>query len=224
MSNTKKKNAPLSPVVRYFLQGLFFLLPLTLTIVTVVWLVDFFIKQLGPSTFIGGHLKDLGFRITANSTLAYGVGWFVIVMFIILLGFLVDTGARKFLKRTIDSIMQRIPLINKVYKVSVQLVAMINEGEKKEFSGMSVVYCTFGKENGATFLGLRPNSETFTVGNADHYVVMIPTAPVPMGGGLMLVPVDSVEPADMNIEDFMQIYVSMGAAADDLLPTGIKRS
>ena len=221
MSDKIKKNSLFSPFAKYFVQGLFFLLPLTLTTVTVVWLVDFFIRQLGPGTFIGGYLKNLGFRLTANSTFAYGVGWFVIIISIIFLGFLVDKGARKFLKKTIDSIMQRIPLINKVYKVSVQLVAMINEGEQKEFKGMSVVYCTFGKENGATFLGLRPNNETFTVRNAQHYVVMIPTAPVPMGGGLMLVPVDSVEPADMSIEDFMQIYVSMGAATDALIPPAV---
>ena len=185
--------------------------------------VDFFIQQLGPQTFIGGHLKDLGFKLTANSTLAYGVGWIVVVVSIVFLGILVDRGARKYLKKMIDTIMQRIPLINKVYKISVQLVAMIDEGEQKEFKGMSVVYCTFGKENGATFLGLRPNNDTFTVGNAPHYVVIIPTAPVPMGGGLMLVPVESVEPADMSIEDFMQIYVSMGAAADTLLPQKLER-
>lgn len=221
--NYKKTTPFISPFVKYFVQGLFFLLPLTLTIVSVVWLVDFFIKQLGPGTFIGGYLTSLGFKLTTNSTIAYGVGWFVIILFIIFLGFLVDKGARKFLKSTIDSIMQRIPFINKVYKISVQLVAMFNEEEQKEFRGMSVVYCTFGKGNGATFLGLRPNKETFTVGNVQHCIVMIPTAPIPMGGSLMLVPVESVKPADMNIEDFMQIYVSMGAAADALMPQRIKK-
>ena len=140
MTNTKRKKSAVSLIVKYFVEGLFFLLPLTLTTVTVVWLVDFFIQQLGPQTFIGGHLKDLGFKLTANSTLAYGVGWIVVVVSIVFLGILVDRGARKYLKKMIDTIMQRIPLINKVYKISVQLVAMIDEGEQKEFKGMSVVY------------------------------------------------------------------------------------
>ena len=38
----------------------------------------------------------------------------------------------------------------------------------------------------------------------------MPSAPVPVGGGLLYVPVDWVKPADMGIDMFTSIYVSMG--------------
>ena len=69
----------------------------------------------------------------------------------------------------------------------------------------------------ATFLALMPTSGTFRVRVVEHHIVMIPIAPVPIGGGLMLVPVDSIQPAEMAINDFMQLYVSIGATSDMLL-------
>jgi uncharacterized membrane protein len=40
--------------------------------------------------------------------------------------------------------------------------------------------------------------------------VLIPTAPVPIGGALLYVPADWVRPADISIETLTTIYVSMG--------------
>ncbi len=43
-----------------------------------------------------------------------------------------------------------------------------------------------------------------------YFAVLVPTAPVPIGGGLLYVPVEWVKPADMGIEQLTEIYVSMG--------------
>lgn len=47
--------------------------------------------------------------------------------------------------------------------------------------------------------------------------MIIPSAPIPVGGSMMLVPEDSVEPTDMPFEDFTQLYLSMGASSPDIL-------
>lgn len=214
----KKTSSSLGFITRYFLEGLFVLLPLTITVATVVWLTSFFGRQLGPQTVIGGYLKTVGIKIAGDSMSAYTIGWAVVIGVILLLGFIVDIGAKKYIRLSIDSVMQRIPLINKLYKISVQIVAMIDKKEQEEFKGMSVVYCFFGGERGATFLALMPTPKTYILRDVEYHVVLIPSAPVPVGGSMMLVPVDSVEAADMSIEDFMQIYVSMGAASDNILP------
>jgi uncharacterized membrane protein len=207
-------------LTRYFLEGLFILLPVALTIAMMTWLVGFLSRQFGPNTFIGGYLKMLGFRVAGDSMAAYLIGWLIVIGIIFLLGFIVDHGARKYIKRTIDLIMERIPLINKLYKISVQIVQMVDKKGSDEFKGMSVVYCFFGGENGTAFLALKPTQQTFVIREVEYNVVLIPTAPVPVGGGLMLVPSASVQPADMPIEDFMQVYISMGASTDDIIPKG----
>jgi len=43
-----------------------------------------------------------------------------------------------------------------------------------------------------------------------YFAVLVPTAPVPIGGGLLYVPVEWVKPANMGIDKLTEIYVSMG--------------
>jgi uncharacterized membrane protein len=45
-----------------------------------------------------------------------------------------------------------------------------------------------------------------------YHVVLVPSAPVPVGGALVYVPVKWVKPADIGIEGLMSIYVAMGVA------------
>jgi uncharacterized membrane protein len=40
--------------------------------------------------------------------------------------------------------------------------------------------------------------------------VLVPTAPVPVGGGLLYVPKEWVTPADVGVDGLTSIYVSMG--------------
>ncbi len=78
---------------------------------------------------------------------------------------------------------------------------------------MRVVYRSFGGEKGAVFLALMPTPERFLINEIEHGVVLIPTALVPVGGSLLLVPAGSIQPADMPVEDFVSIYLSMGASS-----------
>jgi uncharacterized membrane protein len=43
--------------------------------------------------------------------------------------------------------------------------------------------------------------------------VLVPSAPVPVGGCLVYVPVKWVKPADFGVEALMSIYVSMGVTS-----------
>ncbi|MBN4658908.1 hypothetical protein H4F44_24250, partial [Escherichia coli] len=56
-----------------------------------------------------------------------------------------------------------------------------------------------------------------------YLAVLIPTAPVPIGGGLLYVPQEWVQPADLGVEAVTSIYVSMGVSSSQYLksfPTG----
>lgn len=218
MEIKKNSKSPFALLAKYFLEGLFVLLPLSITVAVIVWLVGLLSKQLGPRTVIGGYLKTLGIKIAGDSVLAYSIGWLVVISSIILLGFLVNIGAKKYIKWSIDLIMQRIPLINKLYNVSGQIVEMLNRNEPHEFKGMTVVYCFFGGEKGAAFLALMPTKEKYCVNDTQYNVILIPSAPVPVGGSMMLVPSTSIQPAEISIEDFMQVYISMGASSNTILP------
>ena len=52
-----------------------------------------------------------------------------------------------------------------------------------------------------------------------YLAVLVPTAPVPIGGGLLYVPPDWVEPAGMGMEAVTSIYVSMGVTSGQYMKT-----
>ena len=111
-----------------------------------------------------------------------------------------------------------VPLLGAVYGTAKQLVGMMEKSEDADLAGMSVVFCRFGKDPGTLFLALLPTPERFRISGADYHAVIVPTAPVPVGGGLIFVPADAIEPADISIDALMSIYVSMGVTGPQFLP------
>ncbi len=51
-----------------------------------------------------------------------------------------------------------------------------------------------------------------------YLAVLVPTAPVPIGGGLLYVPQSWVVPAEIGIEALTSLYVSMGVTSAQHLP------
>jgi uncharacterized membrane protein len=82
---------------------------------------------------------------------------------------------------------------------------------------MSAVFCFFGDQRGAGLLGLLVSPERVRLRGRDYHIVLVPTAPVPFGGGLMFVPAESVQSAEMSVDGLMSVYVSMGVSAPELM-------
>ena len=144
-------------------------------------------------------------------------------MVIFLVGTAVDAGAKNLVRGAPDTILQRIPLIGSVYGTSKQLVGIVDkEGGDPNLKGMRAVFCQFGGASGAGVLALLVSSERFSIHGREYHAVIVPTAPVPVGGGLLFVPVDRVQPVDVSVEGLMSIYVSMGVTAPQFLPARLK--
>ena len=136
------------------------------------------------------------------------------------LGFLlVELGIRKWLGRLVDTVASRIPIIGQVYGTSKQLVDMLDQSDQDKLKGMAPVFCQFGQEGGAGVLALLVSPERFEVNGQMYQIVIVPTAPVPFGGALLLVPAANVKPAGMSVDGLMSIYISMGCTAPQFLPT-----
>lgn len=200
-----------------FLAGLFTVLPLVVTIAIVIWVGEFLEDYLGPSTRMGRLLSSAGLRFVANDTSAYILGWVLVLAIIFGVGLLVEFGAQRLLRDRVDALFTRMPLLGGVYGTVRQLVAMVDKRGKTELKGMQVVYCKFGGESGALLLALMPTPELFRIGDIDYHAVLIPTAPVPVGGALIFVPAASILASDLSMDAFMSLYVSMGVTGPQFL-------
>ncbi|MDY0170282.1 MAG: DUF502 domain-containing protein [Thermoguttaceae bacterium] len=206
------------PIIRFFLAGVFAVLPLVITVAAVIWVAGFFGQLVGPGTLLGELLRSLGLQVATDKTMAYIVGWVLVLGLIFLLGVLVEAGARRLIFERLDAMANHVPLVGGVYGTARQLVSMMDKKKSADLQGMRVVFCQFGKETGAAFLALLPTPESFRIGDVDYHAVLIPSAPVPVGGSLIFVPTSSVVPANLSVDAFMSIYVSMGVTGPQFLP------
>lgn len=205
-------------VVSNLLAGFFVVLPIALTIVIISWFGRYLADLLGPDSTIGLALHSVGLRVVTNETVASILGWCIGLGAIWLLGALVRSTARYRVDSAIQSVMARIPLIGSVYRPVSRVISLLKKDERSQLSAMRVVFCTFGRGDGAGFLGLRVCAETFRIDGLDRLLIYLPATPLPMSGGLIMMPAQSVREIDMNVEDFLQLYFSMGVLADSLLP------
>ncbi len=203
----------MSRLVRTFIAGLLVILPIVLTIVLVVWVANLVITFVGPKSVVGQLLITIGFGLSASTWLAYLIGLLIVAFCIYVLGVVVESRLQHSVHNFIGSVMQRIPLIGYVYDMAKRLIAIVERKDDGTFRGMRPVWVFFGGDGGVAVLALLPSSETVKLGDETYHVVLVPSAPVPVGGALVYVPVKWVKPADIGIEGLMSIYVAMGVSS-----------
>ncbi len=206
---------------RCFVAGILAILPLVITVAVVTWVGGFVSQFLGPGTVVGRALRGVGLHFATNDMAAYAVGAALVVAMIFLVGAFVQAGAKNLIQRLFDVILQRIPIIGSVYGTSKQLVGIVDKSGDANLKGMRAVFCFFGGASGAGVLALLVSPERFRLNGRDYHIVIVPTAPVPVGGGLLFVPADTVQPADVSVEGLMSMYVSMGVTAPQFLPQAV---
>ena len=55
-----------------------------------------------------------------------------------------------------------------------------------------------------------PSPTPVVIGGTEYVGVLVPSAPVPVGGALVYVPKSWVKLAEGGVDDLMSVYVSMG--------------
>jgi uncharacterized membrane protein len=205
-------------ILGVFLAGLLTILPLVITVAVIVWVAGFIQGFIGPGSLVGRGLESMGQSFAGdNELLAYFLGCVLVLAAIFALGIVVQMGFRRLLQGLISPIIKSIPIAGSVYGAATQIVGLLEKREDSDLQGMSVVYCLFGQENGTGLLALLPSPDRYPIDGRDYFIVYIPTSPVPMTGGLLFVPVDSVRTVDISVESLMSIYLSMGVTGPEFL-------
>lgn len=205
--------------LRYFVAGAFAILPVVVTVAVVIWVASFLQQFVGPDAPIGRLLGAVGFRFSSDTTIAYIIGWALVLVVIMVVGVLIEAGARGMVQRTFDAVLSRVPLVGGIYGTSKQVVAMLDRTSDTQLTGMRPVFCYFGAERACGVLALLVSPQVFHIESRDFLLVIVPSVPIPMSGGLLFVPTGSVRPADISVESLMSIYVSMGVNAPQFLPS-----
>jgi uncharacterized membrane protein len=214
--------APAAPVARRLLRtwmaGLVALLPLALTLMALGWAGRLVFDLVGPESLVGRFFVAIGHPLSGHTGLAYLIGTVTLVAAIYVLGVLVQSGLLGPLRTLIDQALRRIPLVGSVYSLADRFVGLLDQKPDTDIGAMSPVWCFMGGGEGAAVLALLPSPDPIEIHGRRYYGVLIPTAPVPIGGALLYVPADWVRPAEISIERLTAIYVSMGITPPPSVP------
>ncbi|MGD9832088.1 MAG: DUF502 domain-containing protein [Piscinibacter sp.] len=206
-------------LLNVFVTGLLAALPLAATIFIFVWGARLVVEYVGPQSFLGGLLQRIGLGLADSEVLAYGIGVAVVLAAIFLLGLLVQTRLRDVVHALTEGVVQRIPVVRSVYDMAKKLTEMFGQRDESQVKSMRPVWLHFGGVGGAAVLGLLSTPEPVRVGEIEYLAVLVPTAPVPVGGGLLYVPREWVAPAEIGVDALTSIYVSMGITSAQHLST-----
>ena len=202
---------------KYFISGIVILLPAAVTIWIISFIVHFLTQPFTSAVvkFLTNlQIHDLGFGfLSHDQIILYGSPIIILcmlVLFIILLGFI----ARSFFVDTLfkigDFFIKKIPLINKFYKTSQEIVKTLFVTNKGSFK--QVVLAPFPNPE-VYCLGLVAREAPKTCnGDLDDELisVLVPTTPNPTTGFILLFKKQDLIFLNMKRDEAIKYIVSCG--------------
>jgi uncharacterized membrane protein len=198
---------------KYFITGLVILLPLAVTIALVAFIVNFLTQPfIGVVTSLFKNIPILSF-IKSENVILYSSQILILLglfLFTLALGMIARWFFFKSLISFSDRILHRIPVVNKVYKTSQEIIKTLFASDKNSFK--QVVMVPFPKE-GTYTLGLVSRESPKECSNAVGETlisILIPTTPNPTTGYLIMYRKSEIIYLDMKPEDAIKYIVSCG--------------
>lgn len=184
-------------------SGLMELLPLLVTILVVVFIVDYADGFLRPLfAHIPAHIPVIG------SLDFPGIGIIAIVLLFYLVGVTVSTAAGR---RAIDlksSLLKSLPVVGTIYGVTEQAASVMSS----EYRFSRVVFIEWPR-TGMIAMGFVTGRGVCEDSGKSIVAIYIPTVPNPTSGNMAFVIEDDVIETDITVEDAMKMVFSGGLVA-----------
>ncbi|MDD2523768.1 MAG: DUF502 domain-containing protein [Endomicrobiaceae bacterium] len=200
---------------KYFVAGLFVILPLWLTFVVILIVFDW------TSGFSMPYLLPIFKFFIADKSWVYVLAkissFFLTILIISLVGFLTTKLIGKKLVSLIEDLFAKIPLFGSIYLSLKKLFSFFSNNDKS-LNFQKVVFIPF------------PNKECYCVAfstgekiiNNEKYIsVFMPTTPNPTTGFLMLIKEKDIIESDYTVEEGIQYIISAGIISP-VCKTGLK--
>lgn len=186
-------------LINYFIQGVLYLVPITVTI----WVIVYVFKYLDSLT-TPYVIEFIGFEIP-------GFGLLLVAVILVLIGFLGSSIIFRPLLAFLENVINRAPLIKDIYSSIKDLLSAF-VGNKKKFNHPVMVTMN---ETGLKRIGFltREGMETLNI-SEDYLVVYLPFSYGVMGT-VIIVKKEMVEPIDKSSTDMMKFIVSGGVTEVD---------
>lgn len=202
---------------KYFITGLVILLPLALTVAILAFLVNFLTKPFVGlvSDFLSRFdIINKGFLfLNPDQLIRYGSQILILIgifFSMVLIGMFARWFFIKSLIHLSDKILHRIPIVNKVYKTTQEIIRTLFASDKNSFR--QVVMAPFPHSNSYVMGLISRDSPKICceTANQEMVSVLVPTTPNPTTGFLLMYAKKDLIYLDMKPEDAIKYIVSCG--------------
>ena len=179
---------------RYFVSGLIFIIPVSLSI----WIL------FKITVFLEGIVGNF-FKKYFPAIYTPGIGFISLILLILIVGMLAHNFVGRKILYLIEKFLTSLPIFNKIYLFIKGIIQNILKGREKVFkeaveiellSGFSTIgFVTDEKET--------PNGKKLLS-------IFVPTVPNISTGFYIIVPEEKTKKLDMSIEDALKHVISMG--------------
>jgi uncharacterized membrane protein len=194
-------------IIQYFLQGLLIIAPITITVYAIYWVVSTVDSWFPIFT---EEIKDLQGNTIGYKAKNYGLGFLIVIVFIITIGYLSSFFIQSKIFNLFDSWLEKTPGVKFIYS-SVRDFFSAFAGDKKKFS-QSVLANIFSEE--VWIVGFVTDEEMtkFEMG-AEYVAVYVPQA-YNFAGQLYILPRHKVRAIDKITSGEAMKYAVTGGVVD----------
>lgn len=197
---------------KYFLTGLATLLPVAITVYVVTFTIDFLTSPfVGIVTKLLSRLPIAPMGFLTSPPMVRTIAQFLILLTLFLFVLIIGIVARWFLVDKLaslgDYLLQKIPLVNKVYKITRDIIRTLFATNQNSFK--QVVMIPFPSKE-SYCLGLVTREAPRNGSSGDRVSVFIPTTPNPTTGFMVITRRSELIYLDMKSEDALKYVLSCG--------------
>lgn len=194
----------------YFFAGILVTTPIAVTLAIAWWFIGFVDSHViplipahwNPNTYF---MDYFGVQIGVP-----GVGVLVLVVAITLIGALTAGFLGRYLVRTGENIVARMPVVRSIYGASKQILETVFRDQSEAFrEAVLIEYPRPGLRTIAFITG-RTSGEVQSLLPDEVVNVYVPTTPNPTSGFLLFVPAKDIIPLEMTVEDAVKMVISVG--------------
>jgi uncharacterized membrane protein len=197
----------LSRLRNYFLTGLVVAAPVTITVMLIMWFVDFvdawFTPMIPPQ-----YRPEQYLDVTIP-----GVGVVLAVVLLTLLGALTANLFGRTLVSYGERLVGRMPLVRNIYGALKQIFETVLSQSQNSFREVALIEYPRRGVYSIAFVTTAAKGEIQARADEEMVSVFLPTTPNPTSGFLLFVPRKDVIALKMSVEDAAKMVISAGLVA-----------
>ena len=195
---------------KYIFAGIMSIIPIALTL----WIIKnlFLFFSIPGKTIISYIFINQNLNSNIFIYLEHLLGFILTIVFLYFLGLIVSNVLGKKIYSLFERIINKIPIVSKVYKSIKQITSTMSMPNSKAFQ--KVVLIEYPKKDLWTICMVT--GETIKDGEK-CYNIFVPTTPNPTSGYLLFVKQKDTRKIDISVEEGLKIIISGGMLGPDTI-------